>query len=248
MDGCGSFVKEVCSFGEQSTLMRAFLLVLMLVLPLQSSPLSEARRVPLQGVANARQLGGIPVRGGKVREGWVFRTNSLYGLTAADAVQLRRRGVRSVVDFRLDWDRKKHPDRADYLASLQHYFWVPMTLNTTPEGYRQMPDEYAPQIRELFHVLAQAENYPLLYHCAEGKDRTGIATALLLELLGADREQIVDDYMASRANGSRFYVEEAWIRGLFEGVDAAGGIEKYLDLHGVSSLDRDAIRHLLIVP
>lgn len=100
MDGCGSFVKEVCSFGEQSTLMRAFLLVLMLVLPLQSSPLSEARRVPLQGVANARQLGGIPVQGGKVR-GWVFRTNS----PATDPLRccaISRRGVRSVVDFRLN--------------------------------------------------------------------------------------------------------------------------------------------------
>lgn len=228
--------------------MRAFLLMLILALPLHSSRLSEARRVVLQGVANARQLGGIPVRGGKVRDAWVYRTNSLYRLTAADTAELRRRGVRSVIDFRLDWDRKKHPDRADYLAGLQHYFWLPMTLNTTPEGYRKMPDEYAPQIRELFHVLAQAENYPLLYHCAEGKDRTGIATALLLELLGADREQIVDDYMASLANGSKFYVEESWIRGLFEGVDEAGGIENYLDLHGVSLVDRDAIRHLLIVP
>ena len=248
MDACLEIVKEVCRFGEQSSLMRAFLLLLMLVLPLRSSTLSDARRVVLQGVANARQLGGIPVRGGKVREGWVFRTNSLYRLSDGDEAILRSLGVRSVIDFRLDWDRKKHPDRPDYLASLDHYFWLPMTLNTTPEGYRKMPDEYSEQIRELFHIFAGAENYPLLYHCAEGKDRTGIASALLLELLGADRAQIVDDYMASQANGSRFHVEEAWIRGLFEGIDAAGGIENYLDLHGVSLLDRDAIRHLLIVP
>jgi len=228
--------------------LRLPLVLWLAILPVASSPLSEARRVPLQGVRNARELGGIPLAGqAHVRPGWVYRTNSLFALTDSDMTRLQQLGIRSLIDFRLDWDRIKHPDRPDYLPRLAHYFWLPMTLNTTPAGYRKMPDEYAEQIRELFHIFAQSENYPLLYHCAEGKDRTGIATALLLELLGADREQIVDDYMASLANGKKFYVEEAWIRGLLEGVDAAGGIDNYLDLHGVPREDREAIRRLLIV-
>ena len=227
--------------------MRECLLFLLLTLVAWATPNWEERRVPLQGVANARQLGGIPVTGGRVREGWVYRSNSLFGLTDSDKARLQELGIRSLIDFRLDWDRKKHPDRPDFLVGLQHYFWVPMTLNTSHSGYRKMPDDYPDQIRDFFHIFAQAENYPVIYHCAEGKDRTGITSALLLELLGADRKIIMDDYMASRAAGSRFQVNESWIGGIFEAVDEAGGIDNYLEQHGVSREDRESIRNLLIV-
>jgi protein-tyrosine phosphatase len=227
--------------------MRKCLLFLLLTLVAGAAPGWEQRRVPLQGVVNARQLGGIPVNGGRVREGWVYRSNSLFALTDADQARLRQLGIRSLIDFRLDWDRKKHPDRADFLAELQHYFWIPMTLSTSPSGYRQMPDDYPEQIREIFQVFAQPENYPIIYHCAEGKDRTGITSALLLELLGADRKLIVEDYLASRAAGARFQVDESWIGGIFEAVDEAGGIDNYLEQHGVSREDRVSIRRLLII-
>ncbi|MBS2036250.1 tyrosine-protein phosphatase [bacterium] len=227
--------------------MRHSLILLLLVHSLGwAAPGWQERRVPLQGVVNARQLGGILVPGGRVRDGWVYRSNSLYALSDLDKVRLRQLGIRSLIDFRLDWDRKKHPDRPDFLTELQHYYWVPMTLTTSPTGYRKMPDEYPRQIQEFFHILAEADNYPLIYHCAEGKDRTGITSALLLELLGADRPTILADYMASRAAGPRFQVDESWMQGVFEAVDEAGGIDSYLEQHGVPRQELESIRRLLI--
>lgn len=226
--------------------MRVLLMMLLFCLPLLASPLPEARRLRLETVANARQLGGIPVRGGVVRAGQVYRSNALAGLTPADQETLRKIPIRTVIDFRLEADRQGRPDPPSYVKSLAHTFWLPMDVQTSPEGYREMPEKHSEQIRQLFHVFAEPDNYPLLYHCAEGKDRTGIVSALLLEMLGASRDQIQEDYLASLSSGERFYVDTKWLNGLFEGIDKSGGIEPYLDLLRVSLEDRTQIRRLLV--
>lgn len=51
--------------------------------------------------------------------------------------------------------------------------------------------------REFFRIVSEERNTPLLFHCSAGKDRTGIAAALLLGALGVDREVIMEDYMLS---------------------------------------------------
>lgn len=58
---------------------------------------------------------------------------------------------------------------------------------------RNMQDVY----KEFFSILSEKENAPLLFHCSAGKDRTGIAAALLLLALGVDRETVTEDYMLS---------------------------------------------------
>ena len=62
------------------------------------------------------------------------------------------------------------------------------------EIYRELPYEQAESFREFLLRIA-AGDVPLLVHCAAGKDRTGLAAAVLLELLGVPREQVVDDYL-----------------------------------------------------
>lgn len=208
----------------------------------------QSRKVTLQGVANARELGNIPVKGGHLRSGWVYRTNSLYKLTNSDVRHLKQLGIRSLVDFRLDADRLQHPDRPEFIQSLAHVYWLPMSVETSPRGYRQLPEQHPRQIRELFEIFSKRDSYPLLYHCAAGKDRTGIVTALLLDLLGADRKIIMADYMASQENGAKFYVQADWMQALLTAVDAAGGIDAYLDRYGVTKVQRKAICSLLIRP
>lgn len=53
------------------------------------------------------------------------------------------------------------------------------------------------QFAEFFRQVLAAENGAVLYHCTQGKDRTGIASALLLAALGADRETIIADFDAT---------------------------------------------------
>ncbi len=227
---------------------KPLLLAACLFFPAHSNPLTEQRKIPLQGATNTRELGDIPVRGGRVRAGWVYRSNALYTLTESDVERLKRADIRAVVDFRMEPDHSQKADRPDFVEGLDHVYWLPMTLTTSPSGYRTMPDKFPTQFRQLFEVFADEDNYPLIYHCAEGKDRTGIATALLLELLGADRQVILDDYMASQDNGPRFVVDAEWIKGSLAGVDADGGIENYLERRGVPRAQQEAIRQLLIVP
>jgi protein-tyrosine phosphatase len=56
-----------------------------------------------------------------------------------------------------------------------------------------MPDEYHDEYAAMFHRIA-AGQLPLLVHCTAGKDRTGVATAVLLTTLGVPRQTVVEDY------------------------------------------------------
>jgi len=60
--------------------------------------------------------------------------------------------------------------------------------------YRALPVWMAPRLRDIFKCIAQGD-VPLLVHCAAGKDRTGIAIALLLAVLDVPHETIVEDYL-----------------------------------------------------
>lgn len=50
------------------------------------------------------------------------------------------------------------------------------------------------QYAEFFRIILSTENGAVLFHCTQGKDRAGIASALLLAALGADRETIIADF------------------------------------------------------
>jgi protein-tyrosine phosphatase len=64
------------------------------------------------------------------------------------------------------------------------------------ELYRLLPYAYAGRYRRLFEMLETGET-PLLFHCSAGKDRAGVAAALLLTALGVPRETVIDDYALS---------------------------------------------------
>jgi protein-tyrosine phosphatase len=50
-------------------------------------------------------------------------------------------------------------------------------------------------VRETLAIAADPSSYPLVFHCAAGKDRTGIVAAIILSLLEVSREDVVADYM-----------------------------------------------------
>ena len=98
--------------------------------------------------------------------------------------------------------------------------------------------------REAFELLADAENYPVLYHCAAGTDRTGVMSALLLTMLGVERATVIEDFRLSEKvdhGGSLPAMSK-----LLDHIDAAGGIEKYLESIGVTRETQATIRELLL--
>ena len=59
-------------------------------------------------------------------------------------------------------------------------------------------DDYVAQYKEFFKYVQDANTLPLSFHCSAGKDRTGVATMLILSALDVDKETIMKDYLLSK--------------------------------------------------
>jgi protein tyrosine/serine phosphatase len=75
-----------------------------------------------------------------------------------------------------------------------------------------MLDEGAGSIHRALHLLADPDAVPLVFHCAAGKDRTGVVAALTLSLLGVSDDDIATDYSLSRLGMDRL---SEWLRDTF---------------------------------
>jgi protein-tyrosine phosphatase len=171
-----------------------------------SAVVAAERRVPFEGVRNFRDLGGYVSRlGGRTRWGQVFRADALEQLTITDLAAYEQLGLRVVFDLRGDRERIEAPDpfASRHLPLSQPHDERPdvSAIQTAAEGERRLHDQYleivdtmAPSLGDLLAGLTDPGGLPAVFHCAGGKDRTGIAAALLLGVLGVDRETVLDDY------------------------------------------------------
>lgn len=226
--------------------MRELLLCALLVLiPLS---LARARPIPLEGTKNTRDLGGMPVHGGRLKSGMLIRSGALCYLSGPDQQRIQELGVRTFIDLRTPEEiRKEGPDRIQGLCRC-HYWPMRSYHGRGAESYRSMLLANPQVLRSFFQELARPEAYPLLFHCSAGKDRTGILTALLLDFLGTPRDLILDDYLQSQRNSPRLLVEREWLQEVFEGVDRVGGTAAFLQIQGVPTPHLEAIRNCLVEP
>jgi protein-tyrosine phosphatase len=174
------------------------------------------RLLPLEGGNNFRDLGGYDTEDGRtVKWGTLYRSGTMVGLTANDYAYLDQLGIRTVCDFRSTEERTNEPTQwqgahqpkrweTDYemnTSSMMQEIMKPgMTAAQAKQVfatfYRDVPFEFSKQYREMFAELT-AGHAPLAFNCSAGKDRTGVASALLLRALGVKREQIIADYQLS---------------------------------------------------
>jgi protein-tyrosine phosphatase len=172
------------------------------------------RVLSLQGGRNFRDLGGYRTRDGRrVRWRLLFRSGVLSYLTDADWAHLASLGIRTVCDLRAPHERAREPvpqraasmqwDEWDYdpqLVSLRGQLKRHATLtNETARAsmtalYREFPSRFATQFAAIFRRLASGD-VPLIIHCSAGKDRTGLAAALVLSSLGVARPDVLADYV-----------------------------------------------------
>ncbi|MEY2943332.1 MAG: hypothetical protein RLY97_1346 [Pseudomonadota bacterium] len=200
-------------------------LVLLAGIPLtthaQSAPQTAiaqpaGRFIPMDGGRNFRDIGGYRTADGHVvRWGMLYRSGSPGGLSALGQAQLAQMHITGIIDLRSTGERAG--DKNKGLTALPGYWTRDYTLdmgglaakfanpaNRTPEaakeimrqGYVTLHREQAASYRELFARLLHA-NGPIMVNCTAGKDRTGVASALVLTALGVPYDTVRGDYLLS---------------------------------------------------
>lgn len=173
------------------------------------------RLVELEAVHNFRDLGGYATAsGGTVRPGLLYRADGLYRLSAADVETLRPLGLRTVIDLRSANEISErgrfpvddHPVEFHHLPVIEAVWAddeVPSgddeheTVHFLVGKYLEMFDEGERAIARALEVLAEPDAMPAVFHCAAGKDRTGILAAVVLSLVGVSDADIAHDYALS---------------------------------------------------
>ena len=177
------------------------------------------RTLPLTGEANFRDVGGYRTTDGRaVRWGRIYRAGSLAELTEADVTYLGRLGLRLSCDLRSREEVENNPDRlppgavarqtpiaaeVGRLRRLVTLFRLRRRIQKMlQQVYVIMLDQNGPLLAGILRAAADPANLPLVIHCTAGKDRTGLAVALLLLTLGVPEETVIADYtLSNRAFG-----------------------------------------------
>lgn len=170
--------------------------------------------LPTSELVNFRDLGGTPVADGAIVHGRLWRSDDVSLATSADAERLVAGGLADVLDLRSPHEAgvagrghlAAHPPRYHHLpmsATAAAPGMTPQAVSElTPRGvgtwYVQVAEQTAPQIIRGLEIAAQSSG-AALFHCAAGKDRTGVFAAAVLGVLGADDDTIIADYARTDA-------------------------------------------------
>lgn len=197
------------------------------IAPAEGLENEEGGRIVLEGLPNTRDIGGIPAANGRyVKHARLLRSGALDKATDRDLeVLVNDYDVRTVIDLRTEEERKEHPDPEDGMPGVT-FEDAPVlnasTFGVTREGgmmqalkalralkknpasimeevYERMvlDEESQRGFAQFFDDVLAAEDGAVLWHCTIGKDRAGLAAAFLLHALGAPRDAIEQDYLAT---------------------------------------------------
>ncbi|EWC61917.1 protein tyrosine/serine phosphatase [Actinokineospora spheciospongiae] len=229
--------------------------------------MEDGRTRDWAGFHNTRDLGGLPLSGGgTTRFGAFVRSADPGGATAEGWRAARAAGVRTVLDLRSTAGAVAAPEgiavaHVDLDDTPDAAFWAQIRaggLHGTPLYYRPFLAAKAGRCAAAFTALAAAEP-GVLFHCAIGRDRTGLVALLLLSLVGVEPEAVAADYDLSTTALRELFAAEGrddhgpfianllaergttttrTVLDLLDGFDA----EAYLLAAGVAAADLEALR------
>lgn len=249
--------------------------------------MSSERLADLDGPANFRDLGGFPTAGGgRVRSGHLFRSDSLSFLSDRDVARLREEyGVRTVVDLRAGHEVEEHGhgplsahvrqlhlpivDQTREPPTLRKLIRRAPKFQTLDQIYGFMLEEYAERFGSVLRVIADPTTHPLVFHCAAGKDRTGLVAALVLGVCGVPDDLIVADFAftesrmpeiiarhvtraveddrVAEVTGQQYGAQAATMTAVLDSVrNRHGSIEGYVRAAGVAPDAIDRLRETLV--
>ncbi|MCR4638850.1 tyrosine-protein phosphatase [Ruminococcus sp.] len=152
---------------------------------------------------NTRELGGIKTSDGRTTKNSVFWRSDVTSVPSEEDIdKLLSAHITTIIDMRTDSEVQKSPNGLAGIAGFEYHHFpitegsgVPESLEAVPRSY--MDIALAENMPNVMKTMAEAMG-GVLFHCTAGKDRTGVVSAIVLMLCGADREDIVSNYVVSR--------------------------------------------------
>ncbi len=174
-------------------------------------------------IRNARDLGSyVGIDNRQIKKHRLLRTGKLYEMSEYDMAYVKNYGVKTIIDFRTAEERKFMPDpeiegikHLDISVHEDEKIGAPDQTKEELKkeydkdqyaGFKVMCHQYRKTVRSthsqkayqrFFESLANQESGATIFHCSEGKDRTGFAAVYLLHVLGVAPEVIRADYLYS---------------------------------------------------
>lgn len=216
------------------------------------------RNMYVDGVTNVRDLGGWAIPGGRVKQGLIYRCGRLNeNRTEKITPKITEDGVRTMLDvmkIRSEMDLRKVEDNevggltdTSVLGAGVNYYQCPMGWDNN------MLLNNIPMVKHIFSdILSKEDNYPLIFHCSIGTDRTGMIAFMLNGLLGVDINDLYRDYLFSNfgdigGNRDVIGITFNYVATLqsTKGKTFSEKVENYLLSIGVTKAEIESIRTIL---
>jgi len=186
----------------------------------------------MEAIHNFRDFGGYQTKNGaQIKKGLLYRSGSLDKATNADLDELATLGLKTICDLRSEQERLKEPDRIPDISPIT-FFNISMRpivdyhsrslkrlgslmfgterktdyIAESYKAYRDYATGYLPQLKALFKRISNPENLPVLIHCSAGKDRTGVVSSLIQQMLGVTSDVAMADYLITNQHMDKYNV------------------------------------------
>lgn len=175
------------------------------------------RHFKLENVQNFRDLGGYQgVDGKRVKWGKIFRSGDFADANEEDLKVLENLHIKTIIDLRELEEYEEYPD----VFKGKNMVHIPINVGNrayirdkiidgsflrgdaiiyTQDMYKSIAENHTEELKAVFDILCDPNNYPVVFHGHLGKDKTGFISALLLNTLGVSDEDIRDDYLMSNS-------------------------------------------------
>lgn len=249
--------------------------------------------IKINGMINLRDLGGNKTFDGRtVKSRRILRSDPLNKVDGEGLAILRDKyRLSKVIDLRTDTECGERPDNLPEGAAYLHLpIFSEATAGITRERKTELTMDKAPVMTELYRYMVTDDGAlsrisviiseimdndggASLFHCTAGKDRTGVIAMLILGILGASEDTIMEDYLYTnitalplseqyrdlvlRETGDKEYAEairmafladESYISQALQVVHANGGYESFfVEKLGISEARIDAFRDSMLI-
>lgn len=171
------------------------------------------KRLPFEKIKNFRDLGGVATKDGKeVKWGKIYRSANMDDISDIDIKKMKKLDITTIIDLRRDYEVLKNYRNIDKVKENFKYNQISLAkqdfgysqIEEVIQGkisvgntYRELIDNYK-AVKKILELIVNCQE-AIIFHCQEGKDRTGVIAMIIYGLLNVDQIDIIADYEVSSA-------------------------------------------------